>query len=295
MDENPEVQDQLALADRQWSSGDIPRATATLEGILSTHGDSFGATYRLGIFALEGDVTEAMEILARAEALEPSHPGPVFFSAMALFPLSDFEAADRKLSRAYEMGQARLGYSLAETTEVARDAIVAMNREKFIDAAAGFEEAIADDPENAVLWFLRGRALLSIRQAKDASHAVSVALDHAPDFPDALALRADVNLFWNEIEKAKADLERALELAPDLAYAHSIRGAVHLNQSEYRDAILQFWAAVLADPTVPDYHYLVGSTLLMAKRPQGTLHLQHVEWSNSFLAKKFGRMGFVPR
>lgn len=295
VDENPDVQDQLALADRQWSSGDIPRSTTTLEGILSGHGESFGATYRLGILALEQDVTGAMEILARAEAMDPSHPGPVFFSAMALIPLSEFDAADEKLTRAYELAQARLGYSLAETTEVVRDALAAIDQERFADAAARLEEAIADDPGNAVLWFLRGRALLAVRQPEDASHAVSVALDHAPDFPEALALRADVNLSWNEIAKAEADLARALELAPHLAYAHSVQGRVHLNQNEYRDAILQFWAALLDDPTVPDYHYLAGSTLLAARRNQGTLHLQHVEWSNSFLAKKFRRGGFRPR
>jgi tetratricopeptide (TPR) repeat protein len=295
VDETPEVQDQLSLADRQWSSGDIPRATATLEGVLESHGESFGANYRLGILTLEGDVTEAMGFLARAEALDPAHPGPVFFSAMALLPLSKFDEANERLERAYELGQARLGYSLAETTDVVRDALAALNKERFMDAVAGFEKATVDDPENAVLWFLRGRAHLSIRQAEDASHAVSVALDHAPDFPEALALRADVSLFWNEIEAAKTDLARAMELDPDLPYAHVVQGRVYLNQSEYRDAILQFWAALLEDPTVPDYHYLVGSTLLQASRSQGTLHLQHVEWSNSFLAKKFRRIGFVPR
>ena len=113
-------------ADRQWSSGDIPRATATLEGILETHEESFGTLYRLGIFALEHDVTKATELLARAEALDPAHPGPVFFSAMALFPLSRFDEANGILERAYAMGQARLGYSLAETTEVVRGALDAL-------------------------------------------------------------------------------------------------------------------------------------------------------------------------
>jgi tetratricopeptide (TPR) repeat protein len=178
---------------------------------------------------------------------------------------------------------------------VVRGALDALNKEVFLEAAVGFEKATTDDPDNAVLWFLLGRALLSSRQAEKASHAASVALDLAPDFPEALALSADVNLFWNEIEAAKTDLARALELAPDLPYAHAVRGAVHLNQSEYRNAILEFWAALLEDPTVPDHHYLVGSTLLQAKRSQGTLHMQHVEWSNSFLARKFERRGFVPR
>lgn len=295
VDENPEVQDQLSLADRQWSSGDVLRARTTLEGILESHGESFGATYRLGIFALETDVSQAMEILARAEALDPSHPGPVFFFGMALYPLSDFQGAEDRLSRAYELGQARLGYALAETSEVVREALDAVNKERFIEAADGFEKAVTDDPGNATLWFLRGRALLSIRQAEEAFEAVSMALEHAPDFPEALTLRADIHLFLHDAEEATADLDRALELAPDLAYAHAVRGAVHLDQSEYRNAILEFWAALLGDPTVPDYHYLVGSTLLQTRRSQGTLHLQHVEWSNSFLAKKFGRIGFVPR
>ena len=277
---------EIERADRMWSQGDIPRAVGVLQTVVAEHPDSFDAWYRLGIHRLDGDLRLAEDALDRAGKLNPEHPGPPFFTAMRRIRFSEFAKADEDMMRADALAQPRLGYSLADTSAAAKEGLDALLHESYGEAAESFARALETDGDNAVLLYLHGRALLRNGAAKEAEDVVQRALALNPDLAVAHVLMSELHRWRKQVEEARREADLALSQNPHLAAAHFQKGALNLEESEFRDAILEFWAAVLDDPTVPRYHHLLGNTLQAASRPQATLHLQHVEWARSFIGRK---------
>jgi tetratricopeptide (TPR) repeat protein len=285
----------IRRSDRLWSQADIPRAVAALELVLESNNKSFAAWYRLGIHRTESSPREAIQTLEEAAALDPEHPGPRFFSGMARLRLSDFAGAETDMNLGYDLAQARLGYSLPETTEAARAGFDAIRRGRNGEAARNFTLALEDDDKNAVLWYLHAKARLGTGALDQALASVERALARDSRFSWAHALKAEIHLHQGSNEAALAEIDKALSLNPNLAAAHFQLGNLRLSESEFRDAILAYWMAVLEDPTVPEHHGMLGNTFLQASRPQGIQHLQHLESLASFLTRRAGGPLAVPR
>jgi hypothetical protein len=57
-----------------------------------------------------------------------------------------------------------------------------------------------------------------------------------------------------------------------------------------RSAAIDFWRAVLADPTFPAPHQALGQTFQRMEQPlQGIPFHQHFEWVSGFLVRYLGR------
>lgn len=282
--------------DRLYARGDLDMVLTQLRSILEQDSKSFLARYRLGVLELDGNPRQALTDLEQAASLRPAHPGPRFYSGIARIRLSDFDGGDREMEVALNLAAARLGYSLPETSDVVREGLTALQNGQLRVADERFTTATKNQPRNAVLWYLLGRVLMDGGDPVHAGEAVNRALDLDSDLAPALVLRAEWHLSRKENDAAKSDLDKALLRAPDLAAAHLQMGRLLQAESEYRGAILEYWAAVLADPTVPEAHRALGNSMFGANMSYGAVHMQNLEWLNAFLARRRGSTLFsVPR
>jgi len=282
--------------DRDYFRGDLDDALSLLRQTLEQDSKSFLARYRLGVLELDTDPRQGLVDLEQAASLRPAHPGPRFYAGIARIRLSDFDGGDREMEAALQRARARLGYSLRDTTDALREGLTALEEGRLQIARDRFVAEAEKDPKNAVIRFLLARALMDGGALDEAGTAVNRALELDADLAPALTLRAEWHLARREREAARKDLDRALLRAPDLAAAHLQMGYLLQAQSEYRSALLEFWNAVLADPTVQEAHLALGNGMLGANLSYGAVHLQNLEWLNAFLARRSGSPMFsVPR
>jgi tetratricopeptide (TPR) repeat protein len=283
----------LRQADQAMTLGDLSRARLLLEGVLDGDPQSFAARYRLGALMVDESPREAMRELEDAAALEPGHPGPHGFAAMARYRLSDFDGAARELRAAWTLARARVGYSLPDTSEAVRKGLEALDQGRFAAAADTFAQVLAADSSQAIIWMLSGTALHRGGATDRAERAARQAVELDPDFPAARVLLASVWIAQRKLAEARRELDAVLADHPDLAEARYQLGVALGKENDYRDSALALWSAVLEDPTVPAYHQALGQILTrMDAADVGTDILQHAEWVRVFFDRQFGRGAF---
>jgi len=278
----------LEKADEAWAKGDLARARSILDTALEKDSKSFAARYRLGVILIDDEPREAIKDLEQAAALEPGHPGPRLFLGLARTSLSDFAAADRDMNAALELAAARRGYSLPDTGDDARQGIQAMHLEKYPEAMQDFRRALDRDSTQAALWYLYGDAARRAGALAEADHGAGRALALRSDFPAARTLHAAVLL--DEDRKPEAHDVLAAVLARHPAYAAALyeEGLYLDGESEYRDALITYWHALLEDPTVPAHLLSPGRLLLRMQMPdEGVKLQQYFAWLHSFLERKY--------
>ncbi len=282
--------DAIDLSDRAWCRGDSVQAQSVLEELLRHHPKSFAARYRLAIFPIDGQPEVALERLTELAKLDPEHPGPLFYSGFARLRLNDFARAEADLRRGYALAEKRRGYALNDTTDAAREGLAAWTAGRYAAAAAAFGRAVAADPGNATLWFLEGQAAAAIGDLNGAMEAVDKALAKRGSFAAAHALKAELLRLKKQGPEARAEVTEALKDEPQNAEALYQLGLLDLDDSEVRAAAMDFWRAVLADPTFPPPHQALGQTFMhMEQARQGMPFYQHYEWVQGFLARYSGR------
>lgn len=287
---------EVLAADRMWSRGGIDEAKAALVTAAEDPASRFAALYRLGLLWLGTDPHKAVDYFAQAEIENPRHPGPVFLSGLARNALNEFDEADLLMKRGYEMARHRLGYALPDTGAAAAEGFLALGRREFAAAAADFVRAREEQGNLAQLYLLEGMALEQARRLDEAGKAVNHALELDAGFAEARVARARLTAMAGDYEGARLELESVLAENPNLASANLQRGYLYLTGSDFRDAALSFWWAVLDDPTRPGAHSAAATTLSRMELAQTAMPVyRNVETINAFLGRYYGRKGFVPR
>jgi tetratricopeptide (TPR) repeat protein len=287
--------DLLSRADLRWSQGEEVGARDILDEILDKDETVFAARYRLGAMAVDTTPTEAETHLELAAALDPGHPGPPFFTACARYHVNDYAGGDEAMKMAYDLARARRGYSFPETTETVREGLVALEQNQLVAALRAFTQALEDDPSQPGLWYLYGKTSLTLGGLPQAQLGADRALELDPDFAEALALRSRVRLESGDRDGAREAADRAVALRPELSPVRYQLGLLHLQDNEYRQSALEFWRAVLADPTDPEPHEALGQALTRVQMLElGARQAQHAEWLRTFLGRHLGRPGFTP-
>ncbi len=280
-------------ADLHWAQGRLELAQKELHDALEHDSKSFPARYREGAHEVEDHPRDAITDLTEASALAPDHPGPPAFLGFAHQRLSDFAGAQADMEQALELERARVGYAVRDTTAEVREGIHALEEERFLDAMIAFRSDLDRDSTRAAVWYLYGRAAFLARDLDKAGRAAEKARSLRSDFPEARSLRAAVYLENGDPAPAKAEIEAALALDPGLADAHYRYGLYHLQESEYREGLLELWQAVLENPLDPVYQEETGRTLMKVGLPQqASAFYQHAEAARTFLDRHFHRGTF---
>lgn len=134
------------------------------------------------------------------------------------------------------------------------------NQGKTGEATARLREVLAREPGNAEARHTLGVLAQWANRHEEALDHFVAAIDAPgaeahPLYPLFLANRGRLQVWFGDLERGFADLDRAISLKPDLAFAHSVR----LMASQYRPGLdpvatrelHRKWAALFADPHTP--------------------------------------------
>lgn len=166
-------------------------------------------TLRRGVDLLQsGDTGEALPLLERSAETIPRSIDAWQFLGLALQRTGRLEEALEAYERAFELsnGSPLLAEPMAR---------VALELQRWEDAAAFLELALEEEPDRLDVRLNRTRALLLAGRGEDALAAARETVDRAPESPDAQYLLGAAQMGTNRLEEAEASFRRALERAPE--------------------------------------------------------------------------------
>jgi len=187
------------------------------------------------------------------------------------------EAGQRSESIAQLSEAVRLRPKSAEAHNALGEAYNAFGETK--SALPEFERAVALDPRHAQAHVNLAAALLEQGDAHSAKPQLDQAIQLFGDKPDASYaryLRAKIFSEQRDLEKAAADLERAVALDPGLAEAWSDLGEARKNLGDDDGALAAYRKAVELRPDDAVAQTRLGSKLLESGKPGEAIpHLEH--------------------
>jgi TolB-like protein/lipopolysaccharide biosynthesis regulator YciM len=206
------------------------------------------------VFAVEAEV--AQEI---ADSLK-ARLSPAEANTVASVPTQDTAAYDLFLKGEFE-------YRLASAS---------LRPERYDQAAAWYEQAIAIDPKFAIAiahlvicrlnrhWFVENLTDAQLTEIKDmAEHAVSLA-------PGAADTHVALGLYhyfgYRQYQQALAAFARALELQPNNASALEYSGYVHRRLGDWKVCVAQLTKALERDPRNADAAGNLGQTYALMRQ-----------------------------
>jgi tetratricopeptide (TPR) repeat protein len=140
--------------------------------------------------------------------------------------------------------------------------------------------------ENGQQAFDRGKQLLNDGQYEDAIQALDKAIQLDPGHAEAYSLRGTARSDLGDYQNALADLTKAIEMAKEsndqavLSELHYARALNHARSHGWKEAIVDFDAAVAISPNDPDYyngrsraHFFAGDTAASIKDAEEALSL----------------------
>jgi TolB-like protein len=206
------------------------------------------------VFAIQSEVAQEIADSLKAKL------SPAEASTVASAPTQDTAAYDLFLKGEFEY----------------RFASASLRPERYDQAAAWYEQAIARDPNFAVAiahllicrlnrhWFVENLTDTQLAQIKDmAEHAVSL----APRAADAYVALGLYHYFgFRQYQQALAAFARALELQPNSASALEYSGYVHRRLGEWKLCVAELTKALELDPRNADAAGNLGQTYAIMRQ-----------------------------
>src|SRR5215472_12691524 len=126
--------------------------------------------------------------------------------------------------------------------------------------------------------YRKAHAAMEKEKLDDASRHLEKALTIAPDYADALTLRAVLELNHQNSQAAKADLDKAIKADPNLAVAYLVMGSALNMESKFDDALRSLQRGESLAPNSWQAHFEMAKAYIGKEEYQQALgHLQRAE------------------
>jgi len=133
---------------------------------------------------------------------------------------------------------------------------------RFDDALADFDQAIALNPKVARVWVNKGNVLAELNQNDSAYVCFERALELKPNYPEALSNRGGVRSRRGDLAGAIEDFSRAIEFNPNFRGAYNNRALVYFKMGEFEKAVADRRRVIELDPKNPSNYTQMGSIAL---------------------------------
>jgi Flp pilus assembly protein TadD len=208
--------DQLfAEAVRQHQAGDLGKAEALYRALLPQRPGHADLLHLLGVVVSQsGRPAEGAALMRQAIALNPTAP-------------------DYYLNLGNASGAAGL---TAQASDAYNDlGNLWQRQDRFTDAIAAYDKALALAPDHARALNNRGAALHRLGRYEEAMASAGRALDLQPDFADAAVNLGNALDGSGRRAEAIESFRRALTLRPDMALAHWNLALALLSEGQYAE------------------------------------------------------------
>jgi tetratricopeptide (TPR) repeat protein len=144
-------------------------------------------------------------------------------------------------------------------------AAAAMTINRFGDAAAALEQAVARRPADANALADLGSAYLRLERVDEAQRALARALAQDAGLPRAHNLMGLALLKQGSAAAAESHFREAIRLQPDLAEAHNNLGNLLASRRAYAEAGFHFAQAIASNPNYVEAHHSYGLILALTQ------------------------------
>ncbi len=148
---------------------------------------------------------------------------------------------------------------MSDTTHLKRDAVAALNRGAYEEAAERLQKLLLAEPRNADGWFLMGMVAAANFRISKALELVDQAIELKPDDAEYLAQKAKLHALLDQTDAAREAADRADAAAPDNALTMDTIGVVYSKIGAYADAVPLLERAVAAAPDNAQFHFNLAS------------------------------------
>jgi hypothetical protein len=139
-------------------------------------------------------------------------------------------------------------------------------RERYEEALACYDHALALKGDIPQIWVNRGNALRNLDRLDEAKISIREALRLKPDFANAHNNLARVLDDLGRFEEAEASVRTALRLQPEHAFAHFNLGHILYHLGRAGEAEASYRTALRLRPEKREWRGVLGEALLLAGR-----------------------------
>lgn len=285
---------QKPIKEKIISFKDFPELSLVFSTLIIVLGVSFLALYFFNVKAYLADINYAQaqrmetgpqrtQLLEKAVRLNPSLAQYQAILARAYMqealdkmaePQADSTEIQLLVSTA--INQARIATDLAPNQVGMWETLGLIYRE-IRNVAAGatewgvksFENAIALEPNNPVIYTELGKLYLTTNEFIQAQEQFSKALELKPDYLDALIQEAIILEQQGDVNGATSKLENLLASYPYSTELSFQLGRIYFNNNRLEEAVTQFNRVIILAPNHSNAHYSLG----VAYAAQGKISL----------------------
>lgn len=137
---------------------------------------------------------------------------------------------------------------------------------EYVEAIKVYSKAINSDPENADLYYGRGRSYEKLNELETAIKDFSTAIKLDENFIDALRHRAQLYLRTSQPQKAIEDYNYLISSQQDAAAYYPERAKIKIAVGDIKGALEDYSAAIRLNPNVAVYHFEQGQLYYQQKQ-----------------------------
>lgn len=227
-------------------AGNLAEARRLYEQVLRTDPRNFPAQYQLALLLYQQQRPDALNAVEAALKLNAGSREALLLHSVLLMGRGQLEPALASISK-ITAGNSR------DLQAWHNRGVILTRLERFQDAAAAFERALAIAP-NAESWDGHGSALHLQKRLEEALRSFDNALKLAPQFVAALCHRGGVLADLRRYGEAVQAFEAALARSPDLFEAWSNRGSAFYEMERMAEALESYDRALALRPRhAPDW------------------------------------------
>lgn len=222
--------------------GQLAEAETIYRNILISSPENFDALHLLGLIAYQASEPAKAEELI-GKAIQVNASHPASHSNRGL-ALRSLERFEDALA-SYDRAIALMPHYAAAHYNRGN---VLQDLKRFEEALESYDRAIAIKPDHAEAHFSRGNALHELGRFMEALASHDRAIAVRSDYAEAYFNRGNALHDLKRLEEALASHDRAIALRPEYAEAHSNRGNTLRELKRLDDAVTSYDRAIAIDP-----------------------------------------------
>ena len=231
------------LAGFYVSRGRLDDAAATIEeGVekVEAERDKLEFMYSLArSYRSQGDATRADALLERASEMAVDDPGPYLTMSLARARDGDFQGALEAAESALALDPGSLAARLRRAELLVDIGYREKSDDKIAEGRQIAEQVLAENPTIPEALFVRAKIDLATGDPEAAVDTLRAAIDARPDWAQAHFVLGSALALTGEKQRARSELARAVELEPGLVEARSFLTRLHAELGEHEYAIEQ--------------------------------------------------------
>ncbi len=161
---------------------------------------------------------------------------------------------------------------MSDPTQLQRDAVAALNRGAYEEAAKLLQQLLLAEPRNADGWFLMGMVAAANFRISKALELVDQAIELKPGDAEYLAQKAKLHALLDQTDAARHAADQATAAAPDTALTMDTIGVVYSKIGAYADAVPLLERAVAAKPDNAQFHFNLASADQFLGKAEAAAH-----------------------